>query len=207
MSKTLYLWDLANTLFLEKWNVELTGYLTFEDYVKATVKNPSDPRQFEEACKIPYLQGEMYGLRLADGFKEVLSWTKNNEAFTTGVKEQMDWRAAYLNPRVGFNIMSYFKKINTTFDFVETNVKTKEMIVKYLSVKIKEGYDTVVYTDDKQANCQLFKEAVNKVQQEGLVLNCRFYHILNSQSTIGKRGWYFEIGNLKDLLKSEKLSL
>ena len=207
MAKTLYLWDLADTLFREEWNVELSGYATFENYAKAKVKNPDDPRQYENGFREPYIKGEMYNLALADGFKEVLSRTKNNEAFTTGVKEQMDWRAAYLNPRVGFDVRSYFKKINTTFDYAETNVKTKEMIVQYLHDKLKEGYDAVVYTDDKLANCQLFQEAVNQVQREGLALNCRIYHILNSQSTIRKRGWYFEIGNLKDLLKSEKLSL
>ncbi len=207
MPKTLYLWDLANTLFPEKWNAELTGYATFEDYVKATVKNPNDPRQFESAFQEPYIHGEMYNLAVADGFKEVLSWTKNNEAFTTGVKEQMDWRAVYLNPRVGFDVKSYFKKINTTFDFAETNVKSKKMIVRYLSNKVSEGYDTIVYTDDKLANCQLFQEAVNQVQRENPGLNCRIYHVLNSSSAFCKRSWYFEIGNLKDFLESEKLSL
>jgi hypothetical protein len=192
---------------LEKWNAQLTGYATFDDYAKAKIKNPTDPRQYENAFKEPYINGEMYNLTLAEGFKEVLTWTKNNEAFTTGVKEQMDWRASYLNPKEGLDVRSFFKNINTTFDYAKTNIKTKKMLIQYLKSKIDEGYKTVVYTDDKLKNCQLFKEAIDAVKQQGLNLNCRIYHILNSASRVDNQGWYTVIGNLKDLLKSEKLYL
>ncbi|MBI4994794.1 hypothetical protein HZC21_04100, partial [Candidatus Peregrinibacteria bacterium] len=153
---TLYLWDLADTLFPEKWNVELTGFANFEEYVKSLGIGKKDVRAFEGCFREPYVHGERFGLRIADGFADVLGWTKHNETFSTGFQEQVNWRAEYLNPKVGFDVRKYFQKLSSTFDYGETNVKTQAMLEKYLAQKMEEGYDTVVYTDDKLANCELF---------------------------------------------------
>ena len=196
---TLYLWDLANTLFPEKWNVELTGFASFDDYVKSLGADENNPRVFEGCYREPYIHGERFNLRIADGFAEVLGWTKHNETFTTGIREQMDWRAEYLNPKVGFDIKKYFQKIVTTFDFGETNVKTPEMLEKYLAQRKSEGYDTVVYTDDKLANCEMFRKAA-----EGVGISYRVYNMKNDSCGLRDEGWYWEIGDLYDLLKNEK---
>lgn len=196
---TLYLWDLANTLFPEKWDAGLTGFQSFEDYANSLGVDIKNPRVFEECYKEPYIHGERFNLKIADGFKDVLSWTQHNETFTTGIREQMDWRAEYLNPRVGFDIKKYFQKIISTFDFGETNVKTSEMLEKYLAQRKSEGYDTIVYTDDKLKNCELFKQAAESVS-----ILYRVYNIKNDKAGLREKDWYWEIGDLYDFLENEK---
>ncbi|MBI4427166.1 MAG: hypothetical protein HY569_01635 [Candidatus Magasanikbacteria bacterium] len=196
---TLYLWDMANTLFPEKWNPEITGFADFGAYVKSLGVDAENPRVFEECYKEPYIHGERFNLRIADGFADVLSWTKHNETFTTGIREQMDWRAEYLNLKVGFDIIKYFQKIISTFDFGETNVKTQEMLEKYLARRKSDGYNAVVYTDDKLANCEMFKKAA-----ESVGISFRVYNMKNDSGGLRNEGWYWEIGNLYDLLKNEK---
>lgn len=202
---TLYLWDLANTLFPEKWNTQASGFPTHEAYTASLGLDPANPRSYEESVKVPYLKGDWYTLSLAEGFAEVLSWTKNNEAFTTGVKEQLDWRAKYLNPKAGFDIRKYFQNIASTFDYGETNLKTKEMLVDYLMKKIGQGYQTVVYTDDKLSNCVFFKEAAEVVKKSKPEFSYRVYHLLNQGKSVKKMDWYHEIGQLLDLLENEKI--
>lgn len=199
MQKTLYLWDLANTLFPEKWNQELSGYSSYRDYLLAQGKNPDNPRECEEGFEV-YKQGEMFNLKIADGFDEVLTWTKDNESFTTGLPIALDSRAEYLNPKLGYDIKSYFQKVVSTFDFGETNVKTKEMLDEYLRQSYERGYKVIVYTDDKLGNCEQFKQAAEAI--EGL--DFRIYHILNDNGGLRKKDWYFEIGDLYDLLENEK---
>lgn len=200
MPNILYLWDLANTLFPEKWNRELSGYDNFDEYMKARgVEAAKEPRRYEEGFREVYTQGEMYNLQVADGYQEVLTWAKNNEAFSTGLKECMDWRAEYLNPRVGFDVRSYLRKVNSTFDYEETNIKTQEMLDKYLRQKVSEGYDTVVYTDDKLKNCEQFREATSKITG----LKYRLYNMLNDNKGIRDKGWYCEVGNLRDVMSAE----
>ena len=205
--KTIYIWDLAGTLFVDAWNIKRTGFEDYNGWVTnktgKELKEITD-REYEEMYEEPLKQGWPFGLDILPGFKEVLNWTKNNEAFTTGTKEQMDWRAYYLNPRVGFDIRKYFQKINTTFDYGETNKKTQEMLVDYLSKKYNEGYRVAVYADDKIKNCQSFSKAANIVKEKHNDFFYRFYHVLNNDSGLKDKGDYFEVGNLFDLLKSEK---
>ena len=203
--KTLYLWDLANTLFPEKWNSEISGFPNHQAYAKSIGLDPQKPRDYEMAVKEPYLHGDWYTLGIADGYEKVLSWTKHNEAFTTGLREQMDWRAQYLNPKVGFDIRSYLQKITSTFDYAETNIKTKEMLVDFLRSKYDSGYQSVVYTDDNLKNCQLFKEASETVKLENPAFNFRLYHLLNGEKGVKAMGWYIQIGGLPDLLENEKI--
>lgn len=200
MSKTLYLWDLENTLFPVQWNKELTGFDTFEDYLVSIGTDLSNPRQYEQGYREPFVHGEMFNLDIAKGYKEVLEWTKHNETFTTGLKEHLDYRAQYLNPRVGFDIRSIFQKIISTFDYGETNVKTKEMLITYLQERFKQGYGTVVFTDDKLKNCEAFRDAAHEVKG----LYYRIYQMYNDDKGLRNKGWYCEIGNLYDLLENEK---
>lgn len=202
--KVLYLWDFANTLFPENWNEQLTGFKTIKDYTRAKGVDMNNPRAFEEAYKEPFLKGEMIGLKLAKGYREVLSWTKNNEAFTTGIREQLDWRAEYLNPRVGFDLRDYIQKVVSTFDYGETNVKTREMLMDYLQKKYQAGYKAVVYTDDKLANCEEFRQAAEEVKKSYLDFSYRIYNILNDDQGLRAVKAYWQIGNLYDLMENEK---
>lgn len=200
MDKTLYIWDLANTLFPEEWDKN-TGFENYDRYVESLgydLKTIS-PLDYERAYERPYREG-LFKLKIADGFKEVLSWTKNNLVFTTGNKEQIDWRAEYFLKQGLFDIRLYFKEIISTFDFGNTNKKTKEMIIKILKEKAKEGYTDFVYTDDKLENCLFFLEAAKEVKG----LKIRVYNIKNDNLGIRKKDNYWEIGNLYDLIKNEK---
>jgi len=205
MNKILYLWDLGETLFWERWNEELTGFKSFDDYVVAQGVSLTDARGYENCYLKPYTTGKMINLDINSGFAEVLRSTKHNETFSGGMPDQMDWRAEYLNPKVGFDIRSFFQKCNSTFDYGETNVKTEAMLVDYLSKKVLEGYDTVVYTDDKFANGVFFKNAAETLKVKNPNFNYRFYHILNDEGGARPKDWYCEIGGLMDILKIEKV--
>ncbi len=199
--KTLYLWDLGQTLFPEKWNFKLTGFLTFIDYLNSIEKSfDKDPRDCVEQEKDFYIHGEKYGLKISNGFKEVLSWTRYNEAFTTGAPESLHWRAIYLNPLVGYDVESFFQHVFTTFEYGNTIKKTKEMFKDYLSKRYLAGYETVVFVDDNVNNCRLFKEGAEEIKG----LNYRIYNILNDNNGLRAKEWYWEIGNLYDLLKNEQ---
>ncbi|MFA5022217.1 MAG: hypothetical protein WC508_04025 [Patescibacteria group bacterium] len=207
MIKTLYLWDLAGTIFYEKWDAKKTGQPTYDAWLEAQLgKNISEisDREYEEMQKIPYSQGWYFQLDLQPGAKEVLEWAKHNETFTTGTPEQMDWRAECLLPKTGFDFRPYFQKINSTFDFGETNKKTPEMVANYLTEKYQQGYRVIVYTDDKLANCQMFLQAVKSFQDKYVDFSYRIYHILNSNSGLIKDNEYYQIGSLSDLLANEK---
>ncbi|MFA6254753.1 MAG: hypothetical protein WC675_01815 [Patescibacteria group bacterium] len=207
MTKTLYLWDMAGTIFHEEWDVKETKYPSIEAWIEAQlgkkIKDVPD-RKFEQMYEIPYKEGWYFQLALQPGAKEVLSWTKYNETFSTGMQEQMDWRAEYLVPKTGFDFRSCFQKLNSTFDYGETNKKTKEMLVDYLEKKYQQGYKTVIYTDDKETNCQFFLEAVKSVKDKYPDFSARLYHILNNNSGIKDKKTYWEIGSLYDFLANEK---
>ena len=200
MKTTLYIWDLANTLFHEEWDKE-TGFESYDKYVKSLgydLKTIS-PLDYEKAYERPYKEG-LYKIKIADGFQEVLSWTKNNIVFTTGNKEQIDWRAEFFLKQGLFDPRPYLKEIHSTFDFGNTNKKTKEMIVEILKRKIKKGYNEVVYIDDKLENCLFFLEAAQSIGN----LKVRIYNIKNDNLGIRKKENYWEIGNLYDLMENEK---
>jgi len=206
-NKTIYIWDLAGTLFADVWNKKRMGFENYDEWVAnetgKKLEEISD-REYEEMYEAPLKKGWPFGLDIMPGFKEILTWTKNNEAFTTGVIEQKDWRAEYLNPKVGFDIKRYFQKINTTFDYEEINKKTQDIWISYLNKKYDEGYRVAVYADDKAKNCQLFLEAVNKIKEKHKDFSHRAYHMLNNNSGLKDKGKYFEAGSLFDILENEK---
>jgi len=206
-NKTLYIWDMAGTIFNEEWDAVKTKYPSIEAWIQAQLgKKIGDisDRKFEEMHEIPYKEGWHFKLDLKPGAKEALQFSQHNETFTTGVPEQLDWRAEYLAPKTGFDFRSYFQKINTTFDYGETNKKTKEMLVDYLSKKYQEGYKTVVYTDDKLTNCQFFLDAVELVRRKYQDFSYRLYHVLNNDQGLKHKDGYWQIGSLYDLLANEK---
>jgi len=203
--KTLYLWDLANTLFPEAWNAVRSGFPTLQDYFRFLGYNPEtiSPHDYEWAHERPYCEG-MFDLSISDGFQEVLSQTKHNETFSTGNREQMDWRAEYLNPRVGFDIRGLFEEMNSTFDYGPTNTKTRDMLVGYLLKKYDHGYQTVAYTDDKLPNGEEFVAAARVVQSRHPDFGYRLYHFLNDGHGLRIKEGYWEIGSLYDLLLNER---
>lgn len=206
-NKTLYIWDMAGTIFNEEWDVKKTKYAVYDDWVESQLCkkiNEVSDRVYEEMYEIPYKEGWYFQLALQPGVKEVLSWTKHNETFSTGMQEQMDWRAECLNPKVGFDIREFFQKFNSTFDYDETNKKTKKMLVGYLNKKYQEGYKTVVYTDDKLENCQFFLDAVELVRKKYHDFSYRLYRILNNDKGLKQKNGYWEIGSLHNFLINEK---
>ena len=209
-NKILYLWDLANTIFYEKWNKETTGYPNYdawlENKLNLKVQNLS-PREYEKMYKEPYKKGYYFNLDLMPGAKEVLTKIKHNEAFTSGVKNQVKWRAEYLNPKIDFNILNCFQKINSTFDYVNSNIKNRKMLMSYLNKKFKENYKTIIYTDDKKENCLLFQDAAKKIKNKYKNFSFRIYYLLNNNSDIKKNNGYFVIGNLYNLLKNENIKI
>ncbi len=204
---TLYVWDLANTLFNDVWNEERTGFTTYRDWLQHKLDKTFDqisPWEYENNYKIPYRAGWYFNLDIKPGFRKTLVWTKNNETFSTGNQAQMTWRGQYLNKKYHFKLRKYFKRLNSTFDYGDTNVKSLAMFESYLKKKYRAGYRTIVYSDDNLGNLKFFKEAVDKCKKNLPGLNLRLYRVLNDNTGIKDHRWYFSVGTLYDLLDNEK---
>lgn len=181
MNKTFYLWDLADTLFLEAWDAKKSGYSSYDAYVESLGFNLKmiTPRDYEWSYERPYREG-LFKLSLTEGFTEVLKWTKHNGVFTTGNREQMDWRAEYLMKMYGFDVRPYVGEIFTTFDYGNTNSKTSAMLQDILNQKTNEGYERIVYTDDKRANCNFFLNAAKALWAKHVHFTARAYHLTST---------------------------
>lgn len=204
MPKTLHFWDLAGTLFTEEWDPE-SGFSNFSAYLKSLGYNPEtiSGHDYEREHEKPY-KTEMFKLGINKGFRKVFSWTKHNQCFTTGDPDQLLWRAEYINPSIGFDVLDYIKKVNSTFDYSNSNIKNRGMLVELLTARLKEGYLTIVYTDDKLLNCELFIVAAEVVMRKNAEFSWRVYNIKNDESGLHEKQGYWEIGSLLDLLKQEK---
>src|SRR6266404_9189216 len=125
--KTLYLWDLADTIFLEKWDKHKSGCDDYLAYLKKSGWNLKtiSPIDFELSYKIPYLKA-LLKVRLNNGAEKILKFAKHNVAFTTGNKEQMAWRDTQLKQKGQIGTRKFFQKIISAFDFGNTSKKTTE---------------------------------------------------------------------------------
>ncbi len=206
-NKTFYLWDLADTLFPEEWQKEISDFATYNDYVAHLYKKPLaeiTPFEYELGYEKPYREG-LYDLTIADGFKDVLAWTKNNSVFTTGNKEQIAWRAEQLLRKYEFDIRDYLKEIYSTFDYGNTNIKTEAMLVDLIDRKFKQGFNAIVYTDDKKANCEFFISAIERCQNNSVKARYQVYNLSNDNSRVQKLSDnYYKIGNLYQLKDNEE---
>jgi len=177
MSKTYYLWDLADTLFPERWDSvgsgcsDIISYMTTLGYDQKTIT----PGQFELAYEQPYRKG-FFALSLIPGFTEVLPWAKHNGYFTSGHHEQNLWRNEQIQKKYHINIFDYIKEGFSAFDFGSINQKTAAMFTDILNTLHERGYTDIVYTDDKETKCELFFNAITKLQKEGVRINGRTYH-------------------------------
>ena len=160
-------------------------------------------REYEETHYIPYTKG-LIKLDILPGFKKVLELGEHNETFTSGVPEQIDWRAEYLTPKIGYDFRKYFQKVNSTFDYGETDKKTKEMMADYLDKKYNEGYTTIVYTDDQLKYLKEFIKAAKIYKINNKKFSYRPYYLLNNKTGLKKKNNYFEAGTLYNILKNEK---
>jgi|SRR3989338_7951788 len=206
MISAVYLWDLANTLFPEKWEAKKSGVPNYKAYVESLGYDLKTitPHDYEWAYERPYKEG-LFSLEIADGFREVLSWTKNNSVFTTGNREQVDWRAEQLNRKYDFDIRDYITEIYSTFDYGNTNRKTKSMFEDVLMKKYQEGFTTAVYTDDNLANCDFFIAAVKEITSQQSDFQFRVYRMMNDDRGLRQQNGYWDIGTLYDLQSSEKM--
>lgn len=203
----LYVWDLGNTLFVETWNKKKSGFASYDAWLENRLGKKlgqMTPREHEQGYKIPYQAGWYFNLDLEPGFKKVLAWTKNNETFSTGNKEQFIWRSQYLNKKYKLEIKKYFIKLGSTFDYGETNIKTPALLKAYLNQKYQAGYRTLVYTDDKLFNLKSFKQVIDKNKSLWPGLTCRLYHLLNRSAELVNKKDYYVVGTLLDLLNNEK---
>ncbi|MFA6908414.1 MAG: PEP-utilizing enzyme [Patescibacteria group bacterium] len=203
MRKTYYLWDLANTLFPERWDQKKSGVSNYPAFVESLGYSLETvtPKQFEDAYEEPYKKG-FFDISLVPGFVEVLGWTKNNSYFTTGVHEVNVWRSVQLKRKTPVDIFTYLSKGFSTFDYGDTNVKTIPMLIDILHKLNAQGFTEVVYTDDKAENCQFFLDAVAQARKEGINVVGRTYHLTDAQEK-GAPG-IIPIKNLFELRDREK---
>jgi hypothetical protein len=207
MGTTLYIWDLADTLFPARWNSELSGVSSYDAYVESLGYNLKtiSPRDYEWAYERPYKEG-LFELAIAEGFREVLTWAKNNIVFTTGNREQMDWRAEQLNKKYDFDIRDYIKEVYSTFDYGNTNRKTKKMLEDILGKKHRDGFTTAIYTDDNLGNCEFFIAAAAEFTLQTPDFHYRVYHMMNDNKGLRPQKDCWEIGDLYDLQRNENVT-
>lgn len=200
-SKTFYVWDQADTLFAEVWDIEKTGLPDYNVYVLSLGHDieTMPKRVYENAYEIPY-RTEMFKVELMPGFKELLSWTKHNAAFTTGVPEQREWRTDQIKRKYGIELKDYIPEVFSTFDYGNTNVKTVEMYADVVRKVQKRGFTTVVYADDKIANCEMFEAGARTIPG----ITYRLYRVNPAMDSQLQGDTIKEVKNLFDILESEK---
>lgn len=204
---TLYLWDIANTIVVEKWDKIKSGFETYDQYLLAqgfdlaTIK----PLQYEINHCIPYTQG-LYNLSLPSEVVETLAWTKNNILYTTGVKEQFDWRAQQLVPKYKVDLRDYISEIICTFDFEPINLKKEYMFMEIFDKIRLKGFDCLVYTDDKLEYCNLFYQAAVEFNKKHSTFKYATYNILQNDAELKviKENFY-QIGHLRQLKNNEEV--
>jgi len=206
LTKTFYLWDLAGTLFPEVWEKDKSGFASFNDYVSSIYDlHNIDPADYERCYELPYKLG-WFNVTLAEGFPEVLIWAEYNGSFTTGLHETLKWRGEQLKAKYGIDISQYLPEKFSTFDYGNTNVKTPAMLIDIMKKKHLENYSTIVYTDDKPANCKFFLESYNKVKEEIAPMQARTYHIAQlEQEPVKVEVNYWQVGNLFQIRENEQL--
>lgn len=207
-NKTFYLWDLADTLFAEQWDQKKSGLKNFNAYVKSRGYNiKTVPAiNYEHCYKIPFLTG-LLKVRPNRGFWEILQWTKNNGVFTTGNIEQLEWRWRQQKERGGRDFRKPLKEVHSTFDYGNTNRKNAKMFADILKKKHRQGFNTIVYADNKTSNCRYFISAVSKLRQQGLYIDYRLYHMSPGLKKFRKlRKRQYAVGGLQQILQIEKLA-
>jgi hypothetical protein len=201
-SKTFYLWDLADTLFGERWNVEKTRLVNFDAYIESLGYDLKtiDSKTYEWSYERPFKDGLME-LSILPGFKETLSWTKHNATFTTGNPEQIEWRAEVFIKKGLPDIRPYFEKIYSTFDYGNINQKTSAMILDILKKEFKNGYTIFVYSDNNLENLYQFQNAADQIP----TVKNRLYHIKARSEKFKKiTDNFFETPDLFKLLENEQ---
>lgn len=197
-----YLWDQADTIFTEVWDTERTGVADFRAYVKSLGNDPDSmsKKEYEFLYEVPYKEG-LFKVDIMPGFIELLSWTKYNGAFTTGVPEQRDWRQVQLSKKYPNLVLKEFiPDVFSTFDYGDTNVKTIDMYADVLGKIYFRGFATVVYADDKLANCAMFEDAAHKVPG----IEYRLYRMNPHTPQVMQNNAIMEVRNLFDILEAEK---
>jgi hypothetical protein len=198
---------MAGTLFIEEWDSKLTGFVDYEAWLSAKLNKSIaeiSEHDYEFGYQEPFTSGRPFQIELMPGFKEVLAWCRHNEAWTTGNKEQLAWRAQYLNPRVGFDIRAMLDKVNSSLDLFGTNKKSVKITEKLLQAKYNEGYEEIVYTEDKLKNCKIFYEAAINFRKQRPDFKFRIYY-MTPETDHKAEPWYQIVHNLFDVQKYEKI--
>jgi len=118
----------------------------------------------------------------------------------------MSWRASQLFKKYHFDVRRYFKKIYSTFDYKNTNIKTREMLTNIIERNYKQGYREFVYADDKKKNCIFFIDALNDLFTRGYQLTARVYNLKSGSDTVkAVTGQFIKVGSLLKLLKYEQI--
>lgn len=206
--KVFYLWDFSGTTIIENWNERMSGFKNYEEYLisKGLNLGSLSPWEYETNWEEPYKRG-FVDLELPKGFDEALEWTNDNYAFTTGNREQFDWRAPELLRKYKKDYRRHFKGIVSTFDYGESNAKGREMFEDIFSKKIEQGYTTVVYVDDNEANCILCLKAITSLGLKESDFGVRVYHMnMHGKQSEKKAENFYEISSLKQFIEQEKLA-
>ncbi len=201
--KTIYLWDAANTLFPEQW--QHPEFAAYEDFLASKFPDGQHNNLDNEKLCAEAYQKEYYKVWPNKGFQELLKWTKNNYVVTTGTVEQTAIRREKILASHNFDINDYLSGVVSSFAYHDNpteNAKDEEFWLRMLKGKYDEGYQEIIYADDKVQGVKDFYLAANKLNLPDLTV--RGYHLKNDDSGLNQVGQYWEAGSLIDILEKEK---
>ena len=206
LQKTLYIWDLADTLFIEYWDQKKSGVKNFKAYLKSLGYNLRTIKaiDYENSYHIPFTKN-ILKFKYNSGALKMLNWAKHNGVFTTGHRKQLGWRAVQLKHNHLPDFRKFFHVFYSTFDYGNTNKKNFQMYKDILQKSLKLGFTTIVYADNNYANCNLFISAAARLKKQISRFNYRLYYIRpNVQSLKGVNSHKFIASNFQQIIKNEK---
>lgn len=203
-SKTLYLWDAADTIFIEDFRQELDSRDMFEHISKIIGFNAGElnDREYSRIEDIEFKKG-VFEIDIMPGFRELLSWTKNNVIVSSGHPSQTGFRREIILKKHRFDIMPFFISVTQVFDWNDDHddaSRNPKMFQNIISRYRKNGYNEFVYADDKLKNCLSFIKACRTCS----INDYACYHITKDHKRIKTYLPYFEVKLLSDILELEK---
>lgn len=202
-NKTLYIWDAADTIFIEDFRDELGSKNMLEHLSKIIGKNATNlsDREYSKIEDIEFKKG-VFEIDIEPGFQKVLAYTKNNIIVSSGDPSQTEYRRKIIQQKHHFDILRYFLDVTQVFDWNDDHddaSRNPKMFVNLINHFLKKGFNRFVYADDKLKHCLNFVRACQTLSD----IDFATYHI-NTKNKLIKNLKLFKVNSLFEILQNER---